>query len=64
MCADCDSEKWAKAANEVLDSGQLSQSDETFLTGVVEWINDNKHATPAQIEKIREKADKVGIDCD
>jgi len=62
MCADCDHEKWAKVGNEVLNSGGLTDSDEQFLTGVVEWVEDNDHVTDAQIEKIKEKADKVGED--
>lgn len=62
MCQDCNSTYWLEIAQETLDSGSLSQSDETFLEGVADWIADNTHVTDAQIDKIKEKADIAGVE--
>lgn len=62
MCLDCKATYWGEVAQEVLDSGSLGKSDETFVDDVAGWIADNAHVTPAQIEKIKEKADLVGVE--
>lgn len=62
MCDGCDHEKWAEVANEALNSGALDNSDDQFLTGIVEWVEDNKHVTGPQVEKIKEKAERAGVD--
>lgn len=61
MCQDCDSEHWEEVIEGILDNGP-SDSDQRFLEGVAEWIGDNGHATEAQIEKIKEKADAIGVE--
>jgi len=61
MCEDCEPGKWNDVIQAILDHG-VSDSDQAFLESVSEWIDENSHVTQAQVEKIKEKADLVGID--
>lgn len=61
MCQDCDTHKWLMVIEAVLDTG-VSNSDETFLSGISDWVEKNDHVTEKQIASIKEKADEAGVD--